>query len=56
MIAALSPVQSWLVFGALILGAVILYIVLVGRDWFSRADRVSDAWLERWHRENGRKP
>ena len=56
MIAVLSPVQSWIVFGALILLGLGFYVVLVGRDWFDRADRMSDAWLEWWHRENGRKP
>jgi hypothetical protein len=54
--AALSPAVSWMLMGAVLAVAVVIYVAIVGRDFSERADdeldRMDEQWLERWRRDH----
>jgi hypothetical protein len=54
-VIALSPGLSWLLFGGWLVAVVLIIAFFMGRGT-DRADRMSQEWVERWHRDQERLP
>ena len=57
MTAALSPGLSWLLIGGWLLAVVLIVAFFMGASRVNdRADRMSQEWVERWRRDQERRP
>jgi LPS sulfotransferase NodH len=52
-----TPLASWLLFGGWILAVVLAVAFFMGASRVNdHADRMSQEWMERWHRDQERRP